>query len=121
MPEYLSDILFILALVGAWVTQQVLRRRSAARRAAAPQVSSPPATDTPSDRVQADERTPAGRAADSAAPTRERNRQGTVAPDEAAARPEAPPRLIAGMELSPRTMRQAIILTEVLGKPKSLR
>ncbi len=121
MPEYLSDILFILVLVGAWVAQQVLRRRSAARRARAPQVSSPPATETASGRVQADKRTPGGREADSAAPTRERRREGTVAPEEAAARPEAPPRLIAGLELSPRTMRQAIILTEVLGKPRSLR
>ena len=121
MPDFVSDIAFILVLVGVWVAQMALRRRTPKRRASEQQAPSAPIGETTDGRTESDGSTPGDRAGDRATRVRERRREGTVAPEEPTTRPETPPRGIAAIELSPRTMRQAVILSEILGKPKSLR
>ena len=121
VPEYAKDILVIAALVGVWVAKKLIRRRAAQNAAVNPPqqddsvqpMSITDARDEPPRLVR--------RGPSPAPPNKRRNSDGTVAPTPTIAPAQPRPGAIANLCLDPQSIRHAIILTEILGKPKSLR
>jgi len=114
MPEFGSDLLFVVLLVGAWVAQHLLRRRMADKRAATPVAADPKTT-----RVPDVLRTPT-RGDDEVRPETP-SRQPAPEAETPAESPTSEPVRSSAMPLHAGNIRQAIIMSEILGKPKSLR
>ena len=121
MPEFVKDLLFVLVLVGAWITQQVLRRRASNRTSQKARAFEEIVDRSTAANRAADDPAPTPRATEDVTPTPALDRDGTVPPEEQVSRPAPRHRRLVPGSLDPQTMRQAIILSEILGKPKSLR